>query len=386
MSKIIKVKEATPIYKKSITTLGEVLRKQLDNPFSIEPDCLFFSDFHLHERKEFSRIDPITGLNTRLTEGLNILDQIIEIIDKHHINSIYHLGDVFELKDRVPNHIIIEFQTRLLAITSKHRFFSLLGNHDFNLPNYPILSIFESGNNDFNFINKPGSIDSSLYVIPFQRNWEDFKREWKKAHEFPISILLIHQDIPGGVYETGKSIGGVWDLETDPGILYLAGHLHKPQKVHGIQFLGSPYPTKFLPQDDGDYYIWLYNSKTKQLRPLQLNYSKFISLNYYELDYPNYPIDFKEIIQDNYVRIVGEVNKEDIDPKIKKDIKINLEKLGAKAVIFNIKIKQQSQTKIESKTLEGGDKEIISQYAKENVSDLDVKRLIDVGMGVYEGL
>ena len=43
---------------------------------------LFFSDLHLHDRKEFSTTKD--GFNSRLLEGLNILDQIIE---KHILNK-----------------------------------------------------------------------------------------------------------------------------------------------------------------------------------------------------------------------------------------------------------------------------------------------------------
>lgn len=41
----------------------------------MNPDILFFSDPHLHERKEFSKLG-VLGLNSRLEEGLDILGQI----------------------------------------------------------------------------------------------------------------------------------------------------------------------------------------------------------------------------------------------------------------------------------------------------------------------
>jgi len=360
-------------------------RKVISNPFDIDPDTIFFSDLHLHDRKEFSRVDPNTGLNVRLLEGLNILDQIKEVCDKNpKINTVVNLGDVFELKDRVPNQLLTEFKNKLNLFLNENIFFiSLKGNHDFNLPNYPTLSIIE--NDYFHFV-RGSEWNREIYFVPFQREWEDFKKEWENVHNQKIkpTIICLHQEIPGTTYETGKLIKGVWDLKTDPDILYLSGHLHKAQKVHGIQFLGSPYPTKFLPQDNENYYIWLYNSQTKQLKPLRLNYSKFISMNYYELDTPKKE-EFENIARGNYIKIVGDILPEDYDRKYNKTIKDNFEKFGAKAVIFNIKIKHPSQPEI-SETLIENDDEIIKNYAEKNKENLDIKKLTQVGLGVYRNI
>jgi len=369
--------------------MTKIIKKRLveEDPFiSINPDTIFFSDLHLHDRKEFSRIDPKTGLNTRLAEGLNILDQITLILVEHpEIDQVYNLGDVFELKDRVPNHILIEFKTRMEDITSRVKFVSSMGNHDFNIQDYPTLSLFDW--ESFKFVNK-AEWDGDVYFIPFRRYWEDFRRNWIEIHKQPIkpTIICIHQDIPDAVYETGKRIDGIWDLKTDPDILYISGHLHKPQKVHGIQFLGSPYPIRFS-DEDSDRYIWLYNSHTKQLKPLQLNYSKFVSLEYYGLDFPKKE-DLKSIVNNNYVRIIGKVRKEDISNNDRIKIKSELEKLGAKVVVFQTQIEFHSQSKIPNhligKSKQEQDKEIIIHYAEENQGNLNLEKLTEMGISVYE--
>jgi len=373
--------------------------KKPSDPFSIDPDCLFFSDLHLHERKEFSRVDPETGLNSRLMEGLNILDQIIEILRKEKISFVYNLGDPIELKDRVPNHILVELQNRFVQIAeSGVEFFNLKGNHDYNLPNYPTLSIFRMKDMLFNFIDKPGgygsySVDSNgknvnpniVYFIPFQRDFEDFKREWTNAHKTDPkpSVICFHQEIPGGVYESGKPITGVWNFKTDPEILYLSGHLHKPQKVHGIQFLGAPYEIKFSDQEQNRF-VWLYNSKTKELRPLQLNYPRFITLDYNELNMVSGSA-LESIVDGNYIRIAGEVERESFGQKEKKYLKEKFEKAGAKAVVFKVTIKRKEQVKGVEKGLTD-DQSVIREYAEKNVGVFNLKRLEKIGLETYESL
>ncbi len=83
--------------------MKKLLTSPTSSPWEINPDTILYSDLHLHEREEFKSIDSISGLSSRLAEGLDILDQIEIILRSHpEITYLKNLGDVFELKDRVP--------------------------------------------------------------------------------------------------------------------------------------------------------------------------------------------------------------------------------------------------------------------------------------------
>lgn len=346
------------------------------SPWGIKPDTLIFTDLHLHERKEFNKPDPITGLNSRLMEGLSILDQIIDIIHSHpEIGKIKFLGDFFELKDRVPNHILIEFQRRIEELSRTIVFTAIRGNHDYSLPKYPTLSLFT---HHIQFITDPQIIDEDgvrIAYLPFQREEKDFYDNWGILHKESPNLFLFHQELPGAEYESGRKIPGeVPPSIFDPNIIYISGHLHKYQNIGKVTYLGSPYQIKF--SDEGcSKYIMLFNSISKQRTLMELHYSKFVSLDIegFEASIDN--------VHDNYVRIVGEA--EDIwTSEYRKELKDRLEHIGAKGISFQVKIKKPHQTSIPEDKIENDD-EIISLYAEENKQTLDKERLIKIGLETF---
>ncbi len=56
---------------RSLFRAGKQISK-IGKETKMNPDILFFSDFHLHERKEFSKLE-VFGLNSQLEERLDIL-------------------------------------------------------------------------------------------------------------------------------------------------------------------------------------------------------------------------------------------------------------------------------------------------------------------------
>lgn len=356
------------------------------SPWEIKPDVLIFSDLHLHERKEFSRVDPKTGLNTRLAEGLSILDQIIEIRDQHlELKWILNLGDIFELKDRIPNHILIEYQNRITKLTDeayshpyKTPYLTLMGNHDFNLPNYPSLKLFD--NQALSpLISKPQAIDPWGF-IPFQRNYDDFIKALVSLNNQTnpqLNIIFFHQELSGGEYESGKIVPGIFPsglFKHD--ITYISGHLHKYQKVGPVVYIGGPYQKNF--SDEGcRKYVWLLNSKTREMAPLELNYPKFVTIKADQLV-------SDEEIKGNYIRITGEVEIQDWTPARKKLIKDMAEKAGVLGVSLKVTVKRPHQSKIPENKIEDDDS-IIRLYVDENFkeADIDQEKLFKIGVETF---
>lgn len=351
------------------------------SPFDISPDSLILSDLHLHERKEFEHVDEITGLNSRLVEGLNILRQIIDILKSHpEIKWVYSLGDLFELKDKIPSHLLIECQCLLSEIERRNiSHTALLGNHDFGLPQYPIAKLFPMCLiTESQMITRIDGVRTGF--IPYQRDFDSFLAELKKINSQNPHIVFFHQEIPGVEYETGRKVPGIMDSHLFiPGTLYISGHVHKCSSVGQVQYVGSPYQIRFSDENQSRF-IWLLNSKTRKLAPIKLHYPEFKSLNI--LSFSEWE---EEGVAGNYIRVVGDVPASQWDPKIKKEIKEKLEKEGAKGVSFQVNVIRQHQSQIPPEMVEDDDS-IINLYVKNNIgeSELNLDELVRVGLEIFK--
>ena len=346
-------------------------------------DTLVFSDLHLHDRKELSKINPNTGLSTRLEEGLSILDQIIDILTGNpEITTLLFLGDLFELKDRVPNHILIECKKRFEKPAKRKIIFKALkGNHDFNLTNYPIIQMFDSF---MEVITEPVLMSTfEMAFIPYQKEMKDFYDALAKLNKLEPRFVFFHQELPGGEYESGKRVPGSIRLITkslmNPNTTYISGHLHKPQTVGEIIFVGAPYHTKH--GVEGDRYILLLHSQTKEMKRIKLEYPEFITISFEDMKDKDY---LKSSINNNHIRFMDTIEKPEDWASSKKIIREKLESLEARSVTFKVAFKRPTLVKLPSNKLYD-DREVIKTYlGKEYGNDPQKERLIQCGLEIFD--
>ncbi len=93
---------------------------------------LHFADLHLGV-ESYGRIDPTTGLSSRLHDFLSALDQVVDYALQNRVDLVLFCGDAY--KSREPNQTQQrEFAKRINRLsTSGIPIFLLIGNHD--LPN-----------------------------------------------------------------------------------------------------------------------------------------------------------------------------------------------------------------------------------------------------------
>ena len=90
---------------------------------------LHFSDLHIGV-ENYGRVDPQTGLSTRLLDFLSTLDELVEYALAEDVDLVLLAGDAYKGRDPSQTHQR-EFATRLSRLTSAGvPVFLLVGNHD----------------------------------------------------------------------------------------------------------------------------------------------------------------------------------------------------------------------------------------------------------------
>ena len=93
---------------------------------------LHFSDLHIGV-ENYGRLDPATGLSTRLADFLGALDEVVEFALTQQVDLLLLAGDAYKGRDPSQTHQR-EFASRLFRVASAGiPVFLLVGNHD--LPN-----------------------------------------------------------------------------------------------------------------------------------------------------------------------------------------------------------------------------------------------------------
>ena len=90
---------------------------------------LHFSDIHIGV-ENYGRIDPGTGLSTRLLDFLSTFEELVEFAHEHKVDAVLFAGDAYKSRDPSQSHQR-EFSKRIARLAVKGiPVFLVVGNHD----------------------------------------------------------------------------------------------------------------------------------------------------------------------------------------------------------------------------------------------------------------
>ncbi len=89
---------------------------------------LHFADLHIGT-ENYGKLDPQTGVSSRIGDFLARLDEIVEYAFDHDADLILFAGDAFKTRDPDPTQQR-EFARRIKVLASRMPVFLLVGNHD----------------------------------------------------------------------------------------------------------------------------------------------------------------------------------------------------------------------------------------------------------------
>jgi DNA repair exonuclease SbcCD nuclease subunit len=343
-----------------------------------EYDFLFFTDLQLGERKDLN-VPTESGLNSRLLEGIDIVEQVGVLAEKYKVKRIFLLGDVFELKDRIPARIMILFSEAVKKYPCPLTI--LKGNHDFAEDDYAPIKLLEREGR-IEFVSEPGLYEYNgilSLMLPYYRKYEAFKEMWIKQHKMEllsdIKLFMFHNTVPGAKFSNNRKAEGEFDLPIMKNVRYLAGDVHIAQKVGPVQYLGSPYQVDFG-EEGQDKFVYLYKASDDTLVPVELNYPKFVSYDISIIQDEPDPSFF----EGNYVRIMGEVLKEKKEQA--EECKKIIESYNPKFVISAVKFRADKKARIE--TVKSDHQAVLSEFLQQSETELDKQKLLEVGLDLIK--
>ena len=167
---------------------------------------LHFSDLHIGV-ENYGRIDPATGLSTRLGDFLGALDEVVEYALAQSVDLVLLAGDAYKGRDPSQTHQR-EFASRLYRIASAGiPVFLLIGNHD--LPNassranaveiFPTLQVpnVHIGDNLQTYLVETPAGPLQIVAVPWPRRGRLLTREESRG----LTIDQVREEIESRMTE-----------------------------------------------------------------------------------------------------------------------------------------------------------------------------------------
>jgi exonuclease SbcD len=270
--------------------------------------------------ENYGRLNPETGLNQRLHDFLNSLDQAIDSAIERQVDLVVFAGDIYKTRDPTPTHQR-EFAKRIQRLTSRGiQAVLVAGNHDvpmsagratsvdiFRALDVPGVTVARTigthiietqSGQQVQVVAFPWAVRSMVLAQPEYKNFTiaelnqamiDLTRDRLKAEAQALdpsvkSIIVGHAHLFGARIGAERllTMGGdpMYDLQTFdlPGVDYVAlGHIHKHQVLHyaspQVVYAGSIDRVDFGEQDEPKGWVYVEIGQKGQaefeFRPVQ---------------------------------------------------------------------------------------------------------------------
>jgi len=264
---------------------------------------LHFADIHIG-MENYAKLDPETGLSTRLLDFLNTFDFIVDIAISQKVDAVVFAGDAYKTRDPNPTQQR-GFGERIKKIAKAGiPVILVVGNHD--TPNAEgkanTLDIYSALEIDNVWISrKPELLEIStnsgnlqiitlpwLHKDEYKSVGDKLKSLYDKIKSNSPAIFLSHCEVEGASYGSEKGMAIANDVTVplpllqDKRLSYVAlGHIHKHQilsKDPLVVYAGSPHRIDFGEEKEDKGIILVDIGKTTSFQFISTNCRKFLSI------------------------------------------------------------------------------------------------------------
>jgi len=244
----------------------------------------FIATADIHMSNRLSNAKPTeNGRTDRLEDQMNVWDQIHAAAERHDVDSVLVLGDLFDRSNVDP---VTLTHTVEAIMKTKRSLWLLPGNHDANSINGGRFAVeaFREMKNDlvevvgetpgqsleFEMAGERNLVFWPIAFAPVGRTEVELDGVRKKMKKSDFYVFLIHNSIMGAHHLGWKCDDGLDPRKTCEGFdMLLAGHFHENQELDvekpgaRYQYLGAPMHHDFS-DVDRESLIWLYEFEDNQ--------------------------------------------------------------------------------------------------------------------------
>ncbi|MBI2011416.1 exonuclease SbcCD subunit D [Candidatus Daviesbacteria bacterium] len=230
---------------------------------------LHFSDIHIG-MENYAKLDPQTGLSTRLLDFFKTFDFIVETAFEKEVDAVVFAGDAYKTRDPNPTQQR-GFGERIRKLAKKIPVVLVVGNHD--TPNAEgkanTLDIYSALEIDNVWVSRVPELleiptksgNLQIVTLPwlhkndYKTIGEKLRLLYDKIQKNSPAIFLSHAEVIGAEYGSEKGMTIANDVTIPLSILqekklsYVAlGHIHKHQVLSKdplVVYAGSPHRIDF---------------------------------------------------------------------------------------------------------------------------------------------
>lgn len=171
---------------------------------------------------------------------------------------LYILGDVAHRKDEHPATLVNRFTNKIDELLSAgyEQIGILAGNHDYKEHGVPYFKFLRYFGNKIKFIYEPEYHHGALWLPHSPRPLETLEHGVVQAHANKIPYVFMHHSVIGAVssefneMDTGFTTAQLKEMFPKAYEIF-SGHIHLPQKVPPVVYIGVPHP--IVSGDIADY-------------------------------------------------------------------------------------------------------------------------------------
>ncbi len=211
------------------------------------------ADIHIG-MENYGRLDPETGLSSRLQDFLKAFDKMVDYAIENKADFFIFSGDAFKTREPTPTHLR-EFAKRIRRLAKADvEVVLLVGNHDTGnaagkANTLDIYSALETEH--VHVIREPQLLTiNNLQIVgvpwvsraEFVGIHDKLKELFKEVNPAKPAIVMAHASVSGAKYGSERSVmmGGDFVLDKEvldnPKVSYVAlGHIHQRQVISGTK-------------------------------------------------------------------------------------------------------------------------------------------------------